>query len=99
MENPADDKAMEGRATNKDGTDAGDKNFHEEGWNFNPESERAQLETLSNNAIALEEQQVKGIAKSDPALGAKAYRQLLNRYPDNERSGEWEAAAEELEKQ
>lgn len=98
MENPADDKAMEGRATDKDGKDAGDRNFHETGWNFGPEEEKAQLETLANNAIALEEQQVKGIAKADPALGAKAYRQLLNRYPDNEHAEEWKVAAEELEK-
>lgn len=89
---------MEGRATHADGTDAGDKNFHETGWNFGAEEEASQLDALASKAVTLEEQQVKGIAKADPALGAKAYRQLLNRYPDNEHSGDWEAAAEDLEK-
>ena len=94
----ADGRAMEGRATLKDGTDAGDVNFHEQGWNFDQVSEHAQLAYIEKNVVAFEEQQVRSLAKSGREFGAKAYRQLLNRYPENERAEEWRIAAEELEK-
>ncbi|MEK9152874.1 MAG: hypothetical protein AAB692_05925 [Patescibacteria group bacterium] len=90
------EKAMEGRQFDKDGKDLGDKNFHASGWNLTPKNEEAALDAIAEQRIDLEEQRVKSIAENDAKLGAEAYRQLLNRYPNDKRATTWRAATKKL---
>ena len=90
-------RAMEGRQVSKDGADLGDADFHEAGFGLSEAKEKQTLEELSRRVVDLEERQVKNLAKNDPYMGIKGFRQLLERHPNDKRADEWRIALKQLE--
>lgn len=95
-QNKDDDRAMEGRVIQKDGSENTDASFHALGWATTPEGAMTDLEELIRIEVELAEQQAEGFATQDATFGIKAFQQLLVLYPDHSRTNAWKKRVEEL---
>ena len=89
-------KAMEGRSIMTDGTDLGDRAFHEQGWGTTPEAAKSDLERMTSVEIDLGIQQAESFATEDRAMGASAYEGLCKLYPSDPRRDAWNQRASVL---
>ncbi len=92
-----DNQGGEGRPAERGGQGLNDEKFHEVAMGLTPEKENDQLETLESVLPDLEEALAREIATRNPAIGAKAYGELLTKHPDDAKSAEWRKAKDSLE--
>lgn len=87
------EKGMVGRYVDKNGIDIGDKKFHEISMNTGPNEESADSAVLREKEVLLAIRQADEIAKSNPELGKRAYKSLVDLYPSNALVGDWKNKA------